>query len=184
VFVEANPQTSTDIMVLPMEGSEASGWKPGEPEGIVTTPATETYPMFSPDGRWLAYASDESGGNEVWVRPFPRQGTKWQISRGGAGTGTLWSRTRHELFYMTPDQQIMVVSYAVDHDVFLADQPHLLSDARFMRRPRQMSIALHPDGERFAVAAAARSEAADQDRLVFVFNFFDELRRIAPVQKN
>jgi hypothetical protein len=85
--------------------------------------------MFSPDGRWLAYASDESGGNEVWVRPFPGQGTKWQISRGGAGIGTLWSRTRNELFYMTPGQQIMVVSYAVDHDVFLADQPQLWSDA-------------------------------------------------------
>jgi len=185
VFVEANPQTSTDLMVLPIEGSEASGWKPGEPKGFLTTPATETYPMFSPDGRWLAYASDESGGNEVWVRPFPGQGTKWQISRGGAGIGTLWSRTRNELFYMTPGQQIMVVSYAVDHDVFLADQPQLWSDARFMRRPRQMSIALHPDGARFAVAAAAGAEAAaNQGKLVFVFNFFDELRRIAPVQRN
>jgi hypothetical protein len=141
--------------------------------------------MFSPDGRWLAYASDESGGNEVWVRPFPGQGTKWQISRGGAGIGTLWSRTRNELFYMTPGQQIMVVSYAVDHDVFLADQPQLWSDARFMRRPKQMSIALHPDGARFAVAAAAGAEAAaNQGKLVFVFNFFDELRRIAPVQRN
>ena len=119
------------------------------------------------------------------MRPFPGPDAKWQISREGAGIGTLWSRTRNELFYTTPDQQIMVVPYAVERDVFVADRPHLWSDAHFMRRPRQMSIALHPDGDRFAVAAAAETQgAAKQDKLVFVLNFFDELRRIAPVSKN
>jgi serine/threonine-protein kinase len=185
VFVEANPQTRSDVMVLRMEGSEVSGWRPGKPTPLVSTHAAETYPMLSPDGRWLAYASDESGQNEVWVRPFPGPGAKWQISRGGAGIGTVWSQTRNELFYTTPDQQIMVVSYAVDHEMFLADQPRSWSDTRFMRRPRQVSIDLHPDGDRFAVAAAARTQAAaNQGKLVFVFNFFDELRQIAPVQKN
>ena len=73
VFVELSQQTGNDLMILPMEGDEASGWRPGKPTVFLNSPFTETYPMFSPDGRWLAYASDESGRNEVYVGPFLAQ---------------------------------------------------------------------------------------------------------------
>ena len=180
-FSEASQQTATDLMILPMEGDDTSGWKPGKPTVFLSTPFSEQEPMFSPDGRWLAYFSNESGQIEVYVRPFPGPGGKWQISTGG-GAYPVWSRTRNELVYAAPDFRIMVVPYTVEGDSFRADKPRLRSEARFMARPRQRGFDLHPDGERVAVAAVPETQtAAKQDRLVFIFNFFDELRRIAPV---
>ena len=81
--------------------------------------------MFSPDGRWLAYVSNETGRSEVYVRPFPGPGGKWQISTGGTGPNITWSRTPHELFYGTPDQHIMVASYTVEGESFRAEKPRL-----------------------------------------------------------
>ena len=67
---------------------------------------------------------------------------------------------------------------------FRAEKPRLWSEGRFTSRPRQRSIDLHPDGDRFAVAAVPEALAeAKQDKLVFIFNFFDELRRIATAGK-
>jgi hypothetical protein len=76
----------------------------------------------------------------------------------------------------------MVASYSVEGDSFKADKPRVWSERRFMTRPGR-SFDLHPDGERFALAAAPENEAATQDTLVFIFNFFDELRRIAPASR-
>ncbi len=65
--------TLVDLMILPMEGDAARGWTPGKPTVFLSTPATEAGPMFSPDGRWIAYVSTEAGGGfDVYVRPFPR----------------------------------------------------------------------------------------------------------------
>ena len=78
----------------------------------------------------------------------------------------------------------MVASYTVEGDSFKADKPRVWSDRRFSARPRLRSFDLHPDGERVVLAAAADNESAvKQDKLVFIFNFFDELRRLAPVSK-
>src|SRR5262249_37296610 len=119
-------QNSDDLMILPIEGDDTSGWKPGKPSVFLNTPAREMEPMFSPDGRWIASMSNESGRFEVFVRPFPGPGGKWQISTAG-GTRTAWSRPRRELFYMAPDNRIMVVSYTVEGDSFKADKPRLWS---------------------------------------------------------
>ena len=54
-FTETRPQTGSDLMILPMDGDEASGWKPGKPTVFLSTPFYEAEPMFSPDGRWIAY---------------------------------------------------------------------------------------------------------------------------------
>ncbi|MGH9256016.1 MAG: TolB family protein, partial [Vicinamibacterales bacterium] len=184
-FQEAS--NSGDIMMLPMDGDEASGWKPGKPTVFLSGPYTEAEPMFSPDGRWLAYASFESGRSEVYVRPFPGPGGKWQISTGGGNYPT-WSRTRPELFYGTQDQRIMVASYAVEGDSFRADKPRLWSEARFQPRPSRRSFDVHPDGTRFAVAPVSdtqdgvRQDGVRQDAVVLISNFFDELRRVAPAQ--
>ena len=104
-FEELNSATGWDVMLLPMAGDEASGWKPGKPTVFLNSPFQETEPMFSPDGRWLAYVSNESGRNEVYVRPFPGPGGKWQVSADGGGTPT-WSRARPELLYGTLSGQI------------------------------------------------------------------------------
>ena len=81
--------------------------KAGTPEPFLKSTFTDSTPSFSPDGRWLAYQSNESGTNEVYVRAFPPpssgQGGKWQISNNG-GTVPRWSRTGHELVYQSGDQ--------------------------------------------------------------------------------
>ena len=138
--------------------------------------------MFSPDGRWLAYESNESGRPEVYVRPFPGPGSKWPVSTGGGASPT-WSRTKRELFYGTNGQigQIMVVPYEVQGGSFHAEKPRLWSDGRYLT---DRGFDLHPDGERFALAAVAQTQdSAKQDEVVFILNFFDELRRIAPVKQ-
>ena len=67
-FRQTNPETGNDILTLSVEGDEKSGWKPGEPKPFVNSTFDERYPAFSPDGRWLAYVSNESGNYEVYVR--------------------------------------------------------------------------------------------------------------------
>jgi serine/threonine-protein kinase len=179
VFQEQTGGPSTyDLMILPMEGNEASGWKPGKPTPFLSTPATETDPMFSPDGRWIAYQSQESGILEVYVRPFPGPGGPWQISSEGGQLPT-WSRTRNEVFYRSPDNRIMEVTYVVEGNSFKAEKPKTWSDRVLIPRHR---FDLHPDGNRFAVALADAGVQAPTDKVIFVFNFFEELRRIAPVR--
>ena len=78
---------------------------------FLKTPASEGTASFSPDGRWIAYTSDESGRFEVYVRPFQGSGGgKWQISTGG-GAYSFWSRDGRELYFMTLDNHIMVADY-------------------------------------------------------------------------
>ena len=182
-FHEITPKNSNDLMILPIEGDEKSGWKPGKPSVFLSTPAAEIVPMFSPDGRWIAYFSNESGQYEVFVRPFPGPGGKWQISTAG-GLETAWSRTRRELFYRALDNRIMVVSYTVEGDSFKADKPRLWSEqAISARRPQSTPFDLHPDGERIAAAGPSVQPEEKLDKVTFIFNFFDELRRIAPPAK-
>ena len=82
----------------------------GTPEPFVVSDAFEVYPAFSPDGRWIAYTSLESGGYEVYVRAFPDNGRTSQVSSGG-GVAAVWSRDGRHLFYRTTEQRIMVVDY-------------------------------------------------------------------------
>jgi len=180
-FYQVNPSTSGDIMTLPIEGDEKSGWKPGEPKPFVNSAFTEAYPAFSPDGRWLAYMSNESGNPEVYVRPFPGPGGKWQVSTGGGGQPK-WSRNGKELFYRTEDSKIMVVTYTAFGDSFQADRPQLWSPGQFTERGAgNNNFDLHPDGKRFAVLKAPSTEqAAAVNKVSFIFNFFDELRRKLP----
>jgi serine/threonine-protein kinase len=182
-FGEQFPRTGFDLMILPVGGDEASGWKPGQPTVFLNSPFREREPMFSPDGRWLAYMSNESGRDEIYVRPFPGPGGKWQVSTAG-GLYPTWSRTRRELFYAAPDNRIMVATYTVAGDAFQSAKPSVWSETRFAPGPRGRSFDLHPDGERFAIAPAPDAQSTvKQDKVVFIFNFFDELRRLAPAPK-
>lgn len=184
-FLESVPGTAADLMILPMEGDEQTGWKPGTPSAFLKEPFGESTGMFSPDGRWLAYLSNEGGRLDVYVRPFPGPGGKFQISTAAADDPT-WSRTTRELFFLSAtDLRVMVVPYRADGDAFRADKPVVWSETRLAARPRPPSrdLDLHPDGKRFAVAAPDQQTTLKQDKMVFVFNFFDELRRIAPARK-
>ena len=111
---------------LPLDVSDPDHPKPGKPELFLRTPFGGGWPAFSPDGRWIAYTSNESGRNEVYVRPFGGGASsgsrKWQISTGG-GRYPIWSRDGRELFYETPESQIMVAAYTTQADSFAANKP-------------------------------------------------------------
>ena len=183
-FDQLNPDTSWDIMTLAIEGDEKSGWKVGEPKPFLNTPFAERSPAFSPDGRWLAYTSDESRNFEVYVRPFPGPGGKWQISTGG-GDFPRWSWTGKELLYCAGDNRIMVAKYTTSGDSFHADKPQVWSPGQFNCSGFVPEFDLHPDGQRLAVLkAGGNGEVLKVDKVSFVFNFFDELRRKVPTGKN
>ena len=177
-FTEYDTQSGAPaIMLLRMEGDNATGWRPAQPTTFITN-ADE--PMFSPDGRWMAYVAREPGRGkvEVYVRPAPgRSGGRWQVSSDG-GNNPAWSLTRRELIYATPDQRIMAVPYSFNPDSFHAEKPRLLPNSRFEARAVGRSFELHPDGNRVALLKAL--EAPAPDHVILVFNFSDTLRAIAP----
>jgi serine/threonine-protein kinase len=179
-FVQTNSLSGTDIMILPIEGDEASGWKPGTPTPFANSRFAEQEPMFSPDGKWLAFVSGESGRPRIWVRPFPGPGRGWIVS-DTAGSAPKWSRTRQELFY-TADERIMVVPYAIVGDAFRAGKPRRWADVRLRAGSAGIrAFDLHPDGKRVAaVLAEELPPEVKKDKVVFIFNFFEELRRQLP----
>jgi hypothetical protein len=142
---------------------------------------------FSPDGQWLAYVAKKTPARpetEVYVTPFAAPGGPWQVSAGG-GTGPVWSLTRHELLYGTPDHRIMAASYSASGASFHAEKPHVLSDARFDPRPLGRSFDLHPDGERFVLdkATDTPNETNRAHHVTMIVNFADELQALAPARK-
>jgi dipeptidyl aminopeptidase/acylaminoacyl peptidase len=180
-YTEQHPQTTNDLMVLPLEGDGSSSLRPGKPVAFLNSRAVEGHAEFSPDGHWLAYSSNEGRGPEVYVRPFPGPGGKWQISTAG-GRYPAWSRTASELFYQHDDGSIWVATYLVEGGSFRAEKPREWSPERPL--PLQTSTRafdLHPDGRRIAVLRTPEEEtAARRDHVAFILNFFDELRRLAP----
>jgi Tol biopolymer transport system component len=180
--IERNPKTGFDLWTLPLDLSDPDHPKPGTPEPFLRTPADENVPRFSPDGHWIAYRSNESGSNEIYVRPFPDASRgRWQVSTGG-GLYAFWSNNGRELFYETADNRIMVVDYSADGGTFvLKGKPRLWSD-RQLFYPGTSNLDLAPDGKRFAVLALPETTPGDKGsvHVVFFENFFDELRRRLP----
>jgi Tol biopolymer transport system component len=176
-------ESNNDILTLPIEGDEKSGWKPGQPVPFANSRFQEILPAFSPDGRWLAYTSDESGRLEVYVRPFPGPGGKWQVSTGG-GLKAMWSPNGKELFYNTLDNnKIMVASYTASADTFRAGTPQLWSAGQFTSVGQTFNNSLHPDGKRFAVLKTADTGVPTTVRVNIVLNWLEELKQKAPAGK-
>jgi len=175
--------TNTDIWILPVEGSGASGWKPGKPWVFLEGPFNEDQAAFSPDGKWLAYQSDESGTDDIYVRPFPGPGGRWPISTAG-GAFPRWSPKGSELFYRTPDQRLWVVTYSVVGESFRADKPRLWSEATFTERlaPRTRNFALHPDGRVAVLQTPALPPDVQFGKVVVVQHWFEELKRLVPAK--
>jgi hypothetical protein len=113
---------------------------------FLSTPAAEVNGRFSPDGRWIAYQSDESGTVEVYVRPFSGHGGKWQISTAG-GTQPVWNRNGKEIFYVSADNKLMAVDVKADSG-FEAGTPRALFDVH-LKSVNGWKYDIFPDGQRF-----------------------------------
>ena len=164
--------------------SDGAGLRSGKPEVFLQTSFDERTPVFSHDGRWLAYTSNESGTYQVYVRAFPDSGGKWQISNGGASY-PVWSRNGRDLFFRSNDNRIMVASWIAKGDSFVADKARVWSEKRLadFGIVGTGTYDVAPDGKR--VAALMPVEAPEtqqaQNHVIFLMNFFDELRRKVPL---
>ena len=163
-FSRDQTPSNANVMILPMEGNDAAGGKSGKPAPFRSTRFNESEAMFSPDGHWIAYMSNETGHSEVYVRAFPGPGGAWQISSGG-GAWPTWSHTKSELFYTDDDIRLMVASYVAEGDSLRPQKPRRYSEARVAPGGVGRLFDLHPDGERFVVAVAAptRGESTRSD---------------------
>ena len=160
-----------DIWVLPIEGEQ-------KPRPFLQTPFEEAGAVFSPEGRWLAYMSTESGRQEIYVQPFPGPGGKWQISTEG-GREPAWARNGREIFYRNGDQ-LMAVDITTD-PTFSAGTPKVLFEGTFeMANLSRANYDVAPDGQRFVMIQEGGSDSAPA-QINFVLNWFEELKRRVPV---
>jgi serine/threonine-protein kinase len=178
-FNETNgPDTGTpDIGILSL-GEEK------KPEYIVATTAMECCAKFSPDGKWLAYASDESGRLQVYVRPFPGPDVKRLISEEDEGGGQpVWSPDGKELFYRI-DDKTMVVSIQTQDQTVKAGSPRLLFEGSYVshsRPPGFQYYDISPDGKRFLMLKEETVQD-QQSQINVILNWAEELKRLVPTE--
>ena len=179
------PGKNRDIFTLPLDLTDPDHPKAGQPELFLATPGVDADPMFSPDGRWMAYSSDESGNFVVSVRPFPARpnGGKWQISSTPGSRFPIWSRTSKELFYVAATGHIMVVPYGTSGETFSPSPPRQWSPATLRSVINTPPLDLAPDGKRFAAFLGADNASGNEKvnvHVTFLLNFFDEMKRKMP----
>ena len=175
------------MVVRPGGGSQANwgdlyAFRPGQdstPAPLLTTQFPEFNPALSPDGRWLAYVSTESGRREVYVRPFPNvNDAKWQVSTGG-GEQPLWAHSGRELFYVGPDAMNAV---EVERGSSFATGAHRtlfpLTGYRGMNNGRERAYGLSSDDQRFLMIRLRVAQEGPATQLIVVQNWFEELKRI------
>jgi serine/threonine-protein kinase len=169
-FVRQSAETGGDIYGMALEGDSA-------PRVIVKTAAYDGGGQFSPNGRWLAYVSSESGEFQVYVRPFPGPDRKVPISTEG-GTHPRWNPNGKELFYRSGNK-MMVVDITMDADL-KPSRPRVLFEQRYSFGSAQTipNYDVSPDGQRFVMV----KDDSASGRLNVVMNWTEELKRLAPTQ--
>ncbi|MDA2933702.1 serine/threonine-protein kinase [Acidobacteria bacterium AH-259-D05] len=165
--------TERDIWILPLEGER-------KPRPFLQAQFNELGPVFSPDGRWLVYVSDESGRYEIYVRPFPKvEEGKWQISTDG-GVEPRWAANGRELFYRNEIGDQMRVVEITTEPTFRAGTPKLLFEGIYQRSAGGSAFYdVRPDGQRFLMIQAGE-QGAGAAQINVVLNWFEELNRLVP----
>jgi Tol biopolymer transport system component len=180
-FTEVNPTTGYDLWVLRVGDPSASPGQVRKAQLFLRTPFNESVSRFSPDGRWLAYISDESGRYEIYVQPYPGPGGKWQISTEG-GREPVWNRNGRELFYRSGDK-MMAVAIATKPN-FSAGNPHLLFEGPYEPTPlTNPNYDVSPDGHRFLMLKPVEQVQTAPTQINVVLNWFEELKQKVPTGK-
>jgi serine/threonine-protein kinase len=138
-------------------------------------PADEYMPALSPDGRWIAYVSLESGREEVYVRPFPEVGrARWQVSPAG-GTSPVWAHSSRELFYLAPGDSLVAASVAGTTDFQVTGRRALFSTRPFVYQPWHQAFGVRPGDRTFIMLQRTSEAGPDTRRLTVVLNWFTEI---------
>lgn len=157
LYLQVDPKTGRDLWALPMSGGER------KPFPLVKTNLEELNGQFSPDARWIAYQSNESGRFEIYVQPFPGPGAKVTVSTTG-GVQPRWHPEGRELFYVAPDGTLMAASIQVAGSALSVGAPAPLFQSRIPRGSymdiMRIQYALSRDGRRFLVNTSAQDAAA------------------------
>jgi Tol biopolymer transport system component len=161
-----------DISIVDVRGGEP-------PRPLLATRFDEYNGVISPDGRWLAYQSNESGGQDVYVRPYPDvDNGRWPVSRGRA-MYPVWARDSRELFYVevTPGQNIQVMAVPIrPGSTFSPGRSEVLFSGPYGVPVRGTQFDVSPDGKRFLMIKSAT--ATPSPRIVVVQNWNEELKRL------
>ena len=168
-FTQLDPKgnNGADIWILPLSGDR-------KPYPFLATPFNEGNAVFSPDGRWLAYQSNESGKTEIYITPFPQAGGKWQVSQGGGLTPS-WRADGQGLHYSTPDGHIMEASVAARGPAVEVGSPRDFSKVQMASpNPGAWSYAFAPRGDRVLVLQAEKGTAVP---LTLVTHWTEGLKR-------
>ena len=169
-FMGNNP--SDDLYTLPLSD--------GKPQPFLRSSSNQTAPRFSPDGHFIAYASNESGRYEIYVRPYPGPGGKWQISTDGGGE-PVWNPKGRELFYRNGNKMMAVD--VTTQGTFSAGKPRVLFEGRYAPTPRSFQdYDVSPDGQRFLMLKATE-QAQSPEQINVVLNWFEELKQKVPAAK-
>ena len=177
-FYIINPGPQRDIWTLPMDDGAATS------EPFLVSPADEKAPAFSPDGNWIAYVSDETGRDEVWVRPYPSTGGGQRRISTESGVEPVWSPDGRELFFRTIEGDMMAVNVDVGAG-FTFELPRKLFDGQIdmnLEVPGQRGLQtydVHPDGDRFLMVTEPQGQLTQQINIVL--NWFEELKERVPV---
>jgi serine/threonine-protein kinase len=175
VFREITADRGADLRVLSLEGERST-------KALLATEYNEINGELSPDGRWLAYQSNESGEDDIYVRPFPNASKgRWQISTGG-GEKPLWGPDGRELFYMTPSGRLMVVPLQTDPS-FATGSAEFLFVETYHVRDEGRTYDISPDGQRFLMIKESKDDSSAPRSMTVVLNWFEELKARVPTGK-
>ena len=175
LFTQGGNATATDVMSLTLD-------KDHRVQPVVQTQFAELNGEISPDGRWLAYQSNDSGQVQIFVVPFPNVNTgRWQVSIGG-GTRPLWARNGQELFYLTPDATLMSMPVARGTTWTPATPEKLIDAPYYGGTTRNYDVS--PDGKRFLmIKQGGGDQTPAPTSIVVVQNWPQELKRLAPTTR-
>jgi Tol biopolymer transport system component/predicted Ser/Thr protein kinase len=180
-FHEINPGTQRDIWVLRMGDPSPGSGQVRKAQPFLRTRFDEAGSRFSPDARWLAYISNESGRYEIYVQPYPGPGGKWQVSTEG-GTEPVWNPSGRELFYRSGDK-MMAVEIATQPS-FSAGTPRMLFEGQYQPTPATLpNYDVSPDGQRFLMLKPVAAAQAAPTQINVVLNWFGELKQKVPTGK-
>ena len=145
------------------------------PVPVAASSFTELHPSLSPDGRWLAYTSNESGINEVYVKPFPDvQGGRWQVSNGG-GTEPRWSRDGREIYYLDGDTRLTAARLSITSTFSVAEHTTLFGASSLIIDGFHQSYDVSPDAQTFFFLSPQRQAALRAPQIVWVDHWFRNL---------
>jgi serine/threonine-protein kinase len=182
VGFEAGPRTTGDVVVFPLTSPASrpgSGVNASLLEALVETRFKGAHPDISPNGRYVAYRSSESGRNEVYVRPFPQVDSgSWQISTRG-GTRPAWARSGRELFYVDESMTLIGVPVRTSGSTFSIGSPAKVFDTQYAEPNPSRHYDVSADGQRFLMMKdnAAGDPSATAASMVVVLHWTEELKQ-------